>query len=103
MVFHVNLWHTIVRRRQQEATVEADFERTRIEVAVPVRPFSFFAKAKMPLADDGSFVASPFQNRRDGFDSRLNDRRSVGRRDPGSFFTKRVAASEEGVACWRAG
>ena len=38
MVFDINLRHAVVGRGQEIAIIEADFQRPRFEVVVPIRP-----------------------------------------------------------------
>jgi hypothetical protein len=63
VVFDKDLRYAVIGCRQQEAAVKADFEWARLQVPIPVRPtppvrsFSL-TEAQVPLANDGSRVAS---------------------------------------------
>ena len=98
VVLDVNLGHAIVGCRQQKAVVKSDLKRSRFQVAIPVGAFAFFAESQMPLADDGCLLIGSLQDRRQSFHAWPDDRRTVWRRDAGSFFAKRVAACQERVA-----
>jgi hypothetical protein len=66
VIFHVHAWDAIPRGRHHEAVVEADFERARFDIAVPVRS-AFAAEAQVPFADDTGFVPDLFQDGGDGW------------------------------------
>lgn len=52
----------------------------------------------MPLADDGRLISGLFQNRSNGFRSRLNDGGAIRRGDAGAGAAKRVVPRQQGVS-----
>ena len=62
VIFDIDLRHAVVGRGQEITVVEADLERARFQLAIPVR--CRIRRAKMPLANHGRGIASAFQDRR---------------------------------------
>ena len=62
VVLDVDARHAVARGRDDEAVVEADFERAGLDLAVPIG--LAVAEAEVPFADDAGGVAGLLQDRR---------------------------------------
>ncbi len=102
VIVDIDLRHAVVGGRQQKASVETDFERPRLQVAIPIGPI-LATQSEVPLADDCGGVTGSLKKRRDGFGSRLDDGRRVGRRDAGAFSAKRIGSRQQRISRRRAG
>ena len=104
MILHVDLRYTIVSRWQKKTGIEPNFQWPRFKCTVPVRSALVSGpEPQMPFADHRRLVTCSLQNRSDRLDPRLNNRRSRGGRDTGSFSSKRVVSGQKRVTGRSAG
>jgi hypothetical protein len=55
MIFHIHLRHAIVCRRKQEAGIKTKFERSWLEITIPVRPL-FPTETEVPFSDHSGAI-----------------------------------------------
>ena len=102
VIFNINRRHPVVRRRQQETSVEPKFQRSGFDFTIPVRS-RLLAKTKMPLADNGGGIARLLQQRSYRYGTRLDKQRVVGHRNTSPLLSKRVLAGQQRKPRGRAG
>ena len=83
--------------------LESDLARSRLDLAIPIWPFSFLSKAEVPLADDSGLVACLFHEVGEGERVIIDNEMPIWWGDSRARFAEGVVPSEERVACRRAG
>src|SRR5687767_10905536 len=96
MIFNVDARHAISGGRNEEAGVETDFERTGLDVAVPVEVFG--AEPEVPFANRGGDIAGGLEDRwnRDG--ARRDEQARVAGKNLGVGATPGMHSRKEGEA-----
>ena len=75
MVFYVDERRVAIDNRHAEVGVEAQFERTRFQIAVPIGRFT--AEAEVPFADTGCRISRPLHDVGDSRSVRIDDETSL--------------------------
>ena len=101
MVFYVNARHAIAGRRHDETVIEADFQGSRPNLAIPID--FFLSQAKMPLADGCAGISGGMQHGRQCRPARFDDQCGIAGQNARPLLSPRILAGQQPVAARCAG